>query len=280
MSLKRLLGPVLILALLITLYIPTFVWLARSWDANPYYGHGLLIPFVSAFFIWKSRNKLNRTDPSSMWAPILVLGLAMYITGFAVAMHFLSAISLLIVCLALTLRFFGTEGARSMMFPICFLLFMIPPPFLSEIGLQLQTVSANGSATIVKAAGMPVVTTGAEISLGESTFVIGLPCSGMHSLISLLALAAVLTYILAGPIYRKVLLFLSALPIAIFANILRIVSLLLVADQFGADAAMGFFHDLSSLLLFFIALACLVLMARLLGLRFRSAESTQSPQGV
>lgn len=273
MNTKKAVGPALVIAFLATLYSPTFIWLVRSWLSNPYYGHGFLIPLVSGFFVWRNRGQLKRAKPSHAGVMVLILGLSVYVAGFALRMHFLLALSLLIVLTGLSLYFFSGKATRSLMFPVWFLIFMIPLPFLNEIDYRLQSFSARVSAAIVKAIGIPVSVTGAEISLENSSFVIGLPCSGMNTLISLLALAAVFGYVLTGPLYKKGILFMLALPIAILANAFRIVLLLLVADHFGTEAATGFFHGFSSLLLFLVAFLLLVLLSRLLRLSFRGPVS-------
>ena len=129
-----------------------------------------------------------------------------------------------------------------MLFPIGFLIFMIPLPFIASLAVPLQSVSAHWSAAGAQASGIPVTRTGAEIYLPGAAFTIGLPCSGMNTLISLLALAALLLYLLKAPLYKKVIIFILAFPIAIIANILRIVLLLVIAHLWGSDAAMSFFH--------------------------------------
>jgi exosortase len=263
-KMRRIIGPLLVFAFLCLLYWDTFIWLGESWLSNPYYGHGFLIPVVSVFVAWRKRGELQSRAPSSIGAVLLALGLLVYIMGFFWYMRFLQAFSFLIVLYALIHYFYGPGATRAMTFPLCLLVFMIPPPFLNEFGYHLQSFSAHHSASLVGAIGIPVTTLGAEIGLEDSTFVVGLPCSGLNTFISLLALAAIFVYLLTGPFYKKAILLALAFPIAILANVLRIASLLLIADHFGAKAATGFFHGFSSLLFFLIAFLCLVVLARLL----------------
>ena len=262
---KRFVAPAIIIAFLLVLYIPVFIWLVRAWLANPYYGHGFLILPVSAFIIWWKRKELVRGEPVSLGIPLLVLGLALYIWGFLWRIRPLCAFSLLPVLFGLTLYFRGKRCARTLAFPICFLVFMIPLPFLNGLLPFLQSLATHWSAAIVGAVGIPVAVTGAEIHLPHSAFVIGLPCSGMSTLISLLALAALLAYILKGRTYKRVVLFLLAFPIAILANLIRVVSLLLIGNHWGAEVAMTYFHHYSSLVFYLVALLLLGLIARLLG---------------
>ena len=148
------------------------------------------------------------------------------------------------------------------------------------MSIPLQSISATGSASIVQAIGIPVTRTGAEIHLPEAAFTIGMPCSGMNTLISLLALVTLLLYFLKAPFYKKASLFLLAFPIAILANIFRIVLLLVIAYFWGTEVAMTFFHGFSSLLLFLVALLLLFLLSRLFGCSYRGVKNVDnSPFG-
>lgn len=250
-------------------YLPTFRWLVLSWVYNPYYTHGFLIPVVSCFIVWRKRRELKRTKPSNSGDIALALGIFVHIAGFVWGIRFLSAFSLLIVLSGLILYFYGSKAARALAFPLGFLIFMIPLPFIDEMGFSLQYISIHSSASLLETIGLPVATSGAEIILKDATFTIGLACSGINTLIALVALAAVLAYLLTGPTYKRAIVFVTALPIAILANILRIASIILVANYYDTGFATGFYHDISSLLFFLIALLCLVLLGRILGCRLR-----------
>jgi len=249
---------------------------------NEYYGHGFLIPVISAFFIWRHRDKLETGSFSPYWIVFFVLGLVVYVIGFVRGMQFLSALSLPIVLAALVLHFYGQNALRAMAFPIVFLLFMIPPPFLSSMGWELQRISTEGSTLLSKATPLEVTATGTTLIMNGNPFNVGLPCSGMHSLISLLALAAVLAYVLTGSWPKKVTLFISTIPIAIVANSMRIVSLLLVANYYGIEAADtdAPFHSISSVLLFLVALIALILLSRALGLSLLPSPGKESADEV
>ncbi len=273
MKAKKVIGISLVVILLSLLYFQTFIWLVNSWLSHSYYSHGFLIPLLSGFIFWRKRHLLERVTPFPPGILVIVLGLSLYVTGLLLYFNFLLAISFLVVLGGLVLYLWGNKGLQSFLFPIGFLIFMIPFPFLDSIGNWLQSLSTHWSASIIGAMGIPVAITGAEIRLEESVFIIGVPCSGMNTLISLLALAAILGYFLKGRFYQKAVLLAIAIPIAILANLLRIVSILVIANYYGTEAAMGFFHSYSSILLFVVAFLCLAAFTRLLGLRFRGASS-------
>ncbi|MFC2071782.1 exosortase/archaeosortase family protein [Chloroflexota bacterium] len=266
---RQLIGSVLTGLVFIALYCPVLIWLVGIWLNNPYYSHGFLILPVAAFIAWTKRKELVRAKPYLTGVIVLAAGLATYVAGFAWRIHWLWAFSLLVAALGLVLYFWGTKAARSMAFPICFLIFMIPLPFLDSMSIPLQSISASGSTSAVQAIGIPATRTGAEIHLPGAAFTIGMPCSGMNTLISLLALATLLLYFLKAPFYKKASLFLLTFPIAILANILRIALLLVIAHLWGTEVAMTFFHDFSSLLMFILAMALLFLLTKLLRCKFR-----------
>jgi exosortase len=254
-------------ALLTLIYWPALRWLVNSWLSNDYYSHGFLVPLVSGLFVWTKREYLKIREPSIIGIILLVLGALLYALSFFWQIRVLGGLSLLVVITALVFSIFGVRVARIMLFPLVFLVFMIPAPFIEDIAYRLQEISVLSSSWLLGALGLPITSTGPEIYLKNTTFTIGLPCSGINTLIALLALAAVYVYILTGPIYRRVSLFVLAFPIAIVANILRITSIIAVAYYSNIETATGWYHTLSSPLFFVIAFLALVLIGRIMKCR-------------
>ncbi len=279
---------VFISLLLSILYFRTFIWLINSWLTDPYYSHGFLIPIICGFIAWRNirettnenekgrEQKLNpETDPEPFkFKPgiyLFAFGLTLYVIGFIKIFPFLSALSFLFTASGLILYFYGKPLMRSFLFPISFFIFAIPLPFtfLEKVAYSLQSLSAYYPAVFIEMLGIPVTRVGAEIQLEDASFIIGLPCSGMNSLISLLALAAIFIYILRCSLYKKIALLCITIPIAVFANILRVTSLLLIANAYGAETANGFFHTFFSPLLFIIAFIFLILISVLIGCKVK-----------
>jgi len=265
---------VLLALLLSLLYFRTFTWLINAWLTDPYYSHGFLIPIISGFIAWRNIRNYKKEDefePEPFKPAILIFafGLILYVIGFITVFPFLSALSFLFTASGLILYFYGKPTMRPFLFPVSFLIFAIPLPLLilKKLTYVLQSVSARHSASIIELLGIPVTMTGAEIHLQDASFIVGLPCSGMNSLLSLLALATVFIYVLRCPRYKKAVLLSVTIPIAISANVLRVTSLLLLANAYGADTAIGFFHTLFSPLLFIIAFIFLILVSIIIGCR-------------
>ena len=269
-------APLLILIILAVMYYRTVSWLVRIWLTNPYYSHGFLVLLVSGFFAWQA---LRGIEPSEERYPapyqkglfVFAFGLLIYAIGFITLFPFLMALSFLFTLSGLILYFYGKPLMNTLLFPIAYLIFAIPLPaeLLDLLGYQLQALSARYPTALLALLGIPVTRVGAEIHLADAAFTIGLPCSGMNSLIALLALAVLFIYLLQCSWYRKLALLCSAVPIAIFANITRVTALLLIAYRYGAEAATGFYHTLFSPLLFIIAFICLIALSILTGCKVR-----------
>ncbi len=260
------------IGLIVVIYFNTLIWLFTAWWSDPYYSHGVLVPLISGYLIWTKRAELSELpkESSGLGIPVIVAGLLIHGVGLFRTIRFASAISIVIVLTGIILFIYGNDVMKSLLFPVSFLIFMVPIPFSPVIGAALQAPSAGVATTLVSALGIPATVTGAEIRLTECAFEVGAPCSGLRSIISLLMLAALCVYLLEGSVVMKATVFVSALPIAIAANVLRISSILLVANAYGSDAAMTFFHDFSSLLFFIISLIGLLIIGRCFGsLRFK-----------
>jgi exosortase len=265
--LRNKLAPLALIVFVVLVYLPTFIWLVRSWLADPHYSHGFLVPLVSAFLVWWKRSELKTAERTNLGAAVLALGIALYLTGFFCGMRYLSALSLIVVLLGLVLHFYGMKAMWSMAFPIGFLVFMIPMPFIGEMAFDLQNICVHSSGWLLRVLGLPITISGCVIVLDDMTFTVGLPCSGMNTLIALLAFTAVYAYLLAGHPIKRIVLFLCSIPIAILANIVRISSIILVARFYSQDFALGFYHDVSNLLVFLLAFVLLFLIGRIMGCR-------------
>lgn len=263
------LAPLVAAIAVLPLYLPTLFWLVRSWLHNSYYSHGFLIPLVSLVIAWGKRESLKREEPSRGAFLALAVGMAACVAGFAWSIRSLSGVSLVLVLAGLVWVFYGLKAVRAMAFPIGFLVFMIPFPFFNEVAFRLQYVSIHSCTFLLHALGLSIATIGSEITLGETTFAIGLPCSGLNTLVALVALAAVFAYMLDRPAYKRVIIFMLSLPVAMLANALRIVSIILIAHYYQVEFATGFYHDISSLLFFLLAFLCLILISRIAGCRLR-----------
>ncbi len=253
-------------------YYNTFNWLLESWINNIYYSHGFLVPIISGYIIWSMRKELASIEKKQSQA-----GLALFVGGIILqgigvlwTIRFLSGLSLILTISGAILFLCGWKFTKKIIFPILFLLLMIPLPFLDTVAPPAQTISAVTSSNLANLLGIPVHRDGLELHLSLGSFEVGLPCSGLRSIISLITIAAIYAFILEGGLLMKFSILFSSIPLALAGNTLRITSVLAVADSYGQEAAMNYFHDFSSLLLFSVILAGLFFVGRCFGrLRFK-----------
>jgi len=260
--------PWIIILLALVLYLPIFSWLWAEWSSNPFYSHGPLVLGVALVIGWR-RSRGISGRPNGWGLVAMAGGLAAYVASLIRGVPFIGALSLIPLLLGLIAYFWGATVSRRMTFPALFLLFMIPLPFIliEQATLGLQFVATKGSALMARLIGLAVTQTGGGIVLADSTLVVGAQCSGMRSMVALLALATLMAFVLKGSLWARLGLILLAVPLAVVANVVRITSLLWVIATLGDEIGLDFYHDWSSPLLFLLALGLLILASWIMGCR-------------
>ncbi|MBU1043271.1 MAG: exosortase/archaeosortase family protein [Candidatus Omnitrophica bacterium] len=259
-----------IIAILLSLiYWPTFVWMWGRWNvAETYYSHGILIPVASLFFLWQKKEDLlkQKITTSNLGIVVIIVGLLLHFGGVMIKLYFLSAISLMMLIAGLVLYFLGKDMLKKIMFPMVYLIFMIPLPLvlISNIVLRMKLFAAQMSTVMLNKIGFTAVRDGNIIKMAHSYLEVGAPCSGLRSLISLMAFGAAFAYLSGDNLIKKWVIFFSAFPIAIGANVCRITLLGWVSEVYGMKAAQGWIHDFSGYLLFAIAAVGLLVVNSLL----------------
>lgn len=259
---------ILALALLAVAFGATFRTLWRTWLNNENYSHGILILPVSLFMVWTARRDLAKLPARSTWLglPFLIAGVGLHLVGTRGDVTIFQGWGFVAIVAGLVWTWLGTRIAWRLSFPILFLLFMVPalPIFMNQVSFRLKEVAANGSVHLAQILGAPVVQRGMDLYFPSGTLTVENACSGMNSLIALMALGALFAYFGAGPYWRRGLLFLASIPIAIAANVARITSLCVAASVTDTDSASGLFHDIGGFVLFGVALLLLFAAKRLL----------------
>jgi len=269
----------LVALLLGFIYYPTFTWMWQRWfAADSYYAHGPLIPVVSGVLIWLRRRALARTPvmSSKLGLGLLCTGLLLHIVSAFARIYFSSAYSFFVVLLGMVLCLLGNKVARVILFPLCFLLFMIPAPMavVAASTLKMKLFTAHISVSIIQLLGISAVREGSMVYMPNTSIVVGDPCSGLRSLISLSALGMLYAYVVRASHLRKVSLFLISIPVAIIANMIRTIATLLIANSYGDKIVTdGFLHKGFGLMVFIIAFAGLFLTGRLLGCRISQKDT-------
>ena len=266
---RVLIAPLLALAALLLITWPTWRWLWGEWMGNEYYSHGILIPPVSLYLIYQR----FRNDRSLHWEPghgsnwglvLTAVGLAVYLWFFSQRAYYLAAFAVVAMLGGLVWTFGGNNVARRLLFPIAYLLLMVPLPFIDRYTLPLALFTGVCSGVVARLFGLDVEIIGNAVKLPNADLVIGAQCSGINSLIALTALMVLAAYLVSGPTWGRTLLVLLAFPLAILGNILRVSSLLFVARAWGAEAGFVFYHDYSGIGFFVVVLLLMLPLTRLL----------------
>ncbi|MFH1642297.1 MAG: exosortase/archaeosortase family protein [Nanoarchaeota archaeon] len=250
---------ILALCLVVFIYNTTFIWLYERYTAvDSYYSHGFLIPFVSLLLIWLKRNEfkdyLFKSDRFGLI--LIIIALTMHVVSILAEVFFLSAFSLLILVFGFCFLFFGKNFTKKIYFPLIFLIFMLPLPFLliNSISFPLKMFVTKSAVFLIKVVfGIPIKNEGFQIFFPKATLLVENPCSGLRSLISMLALGSIFSYLIKKNSLKKYFLFLLSVLIALFSNLIRVIMLCLAVYIYGSKMSSGFFHDFSGYLAFAIA---------------------------
>ena len=252
--------------------------LVEQWWTDPNFSHGFFVPAFSCFVLWQDRHLLAaiRPAPSSWGLPVILFSLVTLILGIFGAELFLSRMSLIFLIAGIVIFFLGWEMLRAVLFPLLFLILMVPIPAIvfSQITFPLQILASKLSAWILPLFGVPVLREGNVITLPSMPLEVAEACSGIRSLLSLTTLAIMYGYLMEKRVSVRIVLALASIPIAVIANGFRIVGTGLLVQYWDPDKAEGFFHLFSGWLIFVVSL--LMLFALHKALTFSRGRSEAS----
>jgi exosortase len=253
--------------------------LVSQWASDDDYSHGFFVVPLAAFFAWERRGALYRASSRPSLLGLLLVGasLAVFLAGTLGAELFLTRVSLIGVLAGAVLFVWGREHFRILLFPLAFLLLMIPLPAIvfNQIAFPLQLLASQAGEAVIAGAGVPVLREGNVLQLANTSLEVAEACSGIRSLISLLMLAIVLGYFTEPRIPGRIAIALAAIPIAIVANASRVAGTGLASHWIGPEAAEGFFHTFSGWLMFVVAFVGLIAVQRVVARVHLPSRRTQ-----
>lgn len=270
-------GWIVVAVVLAVVYGSTAKWMVDAWmlpESN--YSHGFWVPLVIAYFLWEIRDGLaavpkTRDSAGLVW---IAGALILHLGATLLDVHFLSGLSLIPLAWGLALYYFGPYVMRRCFWPFVFIVFMVPLPWIqSSLTIRFQYVSAAAAAHLLTFGGIETLRDGTILTMPNFKLFVEAPCSGLNTLFSLMFVGSVVAYLARGVWWRKALLLVSAIPIAIAANILRIVIIALLGEFYGTEVAMGVFHNWSGIIMYSAALALFLLEAWVLRVKFINTEA-------
>ncbi len=258
--------------LFLVLTWPVWRWLWAEWWRNDYYSYGSLIVPVAFYLAWRRTTPRTGQEATARRGDnrglgLLVAALAAYLLLVTGRVYYLAAFAMIVMIAGLVWTFAGLLTLRQLAFPIGFMILMVPLPFVDRATLPLALITGACSGTLAHWLGLNVSVVGSAVTLPNANLVIGAQCSGINSVMALLALTALVAYAVKGTWISRLLLIAVAIPLAMLGNILRVASLLLVAQSWGTEAGFRFYHDYSGIATFLLALLLIIPLTRLLRCR-------------
>jgi exosortase len=294
---------------LIFVYATVLAKLGHDWWTDQNYSYGLLIPFIIGYILWSARERLTReaARPSFFLGSMAVLfALLILWAGTAGAEIYMERTSLVLILAGTVAYFWGFRVLRLILVPLGLLLLAIPIPaiILNKIAFPLQLFASRFAVWSMEIFEIPVLRQGNVIELmplgasGPKKLEVVEACSGIRSLMTLVTLAVVFAYFTHGSngsqnngggggrlawlksygLWRSTIIVLSALPIAILTNALRVSGTGLLAHHYGTHIADGFFHSFSGWVIYIVAFLLLFAVGWLLD-RFRPAGGEDPRSG-
>lgn len=243
---------------LAVLYEPTLIWLWERWTLSVWQNaHGLIILPVIGYLIWKELRKIRHLPPdsSSLGFVVLIPALILHMLDAGMNTGLLSAIAFVLALPGLSLLFLGVQRTKKILFPIVFMFFTLPIPlvFTEHLHLVLRRITATAAAFIIPKLGIPLYSEEMTLHIPNGMLYVADACSGFSTLYAAIATASLVAY-MCPDIRRRILVMVVAAPVAIYANIMRIILLVLLVYWKGTDILNTSWHPVSGLLTFAISL--------------------------
>ncbi len=267
----------MLVVLIGALYYQIVIDMVMVWNNDENYSHGFLVPFIALYFLWQRWPDLKSkiVKPSAIGFVIIVIGLFQLFFSWLSVEYFLMRSSLIVVLTGLSLLFLGREIVKCMVLPLGYLVFMVPIPYIiyDMVAFPLKLFVTKVSVFIMKLVGVIVLREGNILMFPTTTLEVADACSGIRSLISLLALAVAYAFFVHTSNFRRWIIIASAIPIAIATNAMRVIVTGILAQWWGEKAAQGFFHEFAGLAVFALAMAMLVAVGAVVKGRDSNSES-------
>jgi len=236
-------------------------YLMHLWTVQEEYSHAWLIPLIAAFLLYQKRDVLERIPFRGSWVgvAIVLFGLALFAVGELSSLFIIVQYSFLLVLFGAVLAYTGWRPMPILWASLVLLLFMIPLPdfFYIQISQKLQLLSSQLGVAVIRLFGISVYLEGNVIDLGNYKLQVVEACSGLRYLFPLMTLGFIAALFFRAPLWQRLVLFASTIPITVLMNSLRIGVIGVLVDRYGPEQAEGFLHDFEGWVIF---MACFVLL--------------------
>jgi exosortase len=250
--------PAIFVGLILLLYASVLNHLVLQWWTDADYGHGFFVPLFSGYVLWRERERWTKTEikPANFGFVVMIGAIGLLLLGSLGAELFISRFSLLVLLGGMILFLAGWRMLRAVCFPLSYLIWMIPLPVIiyNQITFPLQLIASRLATSWLELVQVPVLRDGNILVMSNYSLEVVEACSGIRSLMTLMALAVAYGYLVSPQRWVRYVLAALMVPIAIITNAIRIMGAGIMAHRFGPAAAEGFLHEFSGWAIFLVAL--------------------------
>jgi len=244
----------ILLGLLFIVFLPVYPQLVHTWFNNSNNSHGVLVPFISAYFIWQKREKLREITLGNSKIGLLVLSicLPLYMVSYLGSVAVVCRAMIVFTLIGIILFNLGKRVFLTIAFPLLYLVFMVPVPdsIMGLVSFPLQLFATQVSEKVIGLFSIPVLREGNMLYFSNTQLEVAEACSGIRSIMSYTMLSFLFIYLMRKGLLRKIALLASAIPLALLANITRVTGTGILAHFFDDKVARGFLHESSGLVVF------------------------------
>ncbi len=255
-------------AVLGTVYYPELYSMSLIWASKKEYSHGFLVPLITVYIMWTKRQELCDAVVTPEWKglAVLVIGVFLYIAGNVAFESFVRQISFIVTIIGLIYLLLGKEMLKHLIFPVGYLLFMIPLPYIvmNSVAVRLRLIDATVTFKVLRFFGMPIFQDGANLELPNISLSVADLCTGILSIVAILTLSVFYAYMTQRHFITRLALVFIAIPVAVVSNMVRLIMTTGLAYFFGQRALSSAIHEFHGTVNFLINVALLVLAGRLL----------------
>jgi len=264
-------------------YADSLAFLVQQWIEDDNFSYGFFIPVISVALIWWKREEVRAAGIAPSWwgLAFLAIGLGLFVVGELATLYAVMHLSLWLVIVGLFMAALGPRATWAVAFPLGYLLTMFPLPQMLQQNLSasLQLLSSSFGVGCLQLIGVTAFREGNVIDLGPIQLQVVEACSGLRYLFPLVSLALLCAYLFQDRMWKRAVLVVSAIPLAILLNGVRIGAIGVLVEWYGQGAALGFMHFFEGWVVFLVSLAVLFgemkLLARVGGAQRASLPSVE-----
>jgi exosortase B len=259
------------------LYGPTLYDLFTTIWSTDEQGHGPIVLGVVIWLLYQKRavfgeDRLSPSRPALAY-PLLILSLLLYIVARSQGIKSIETATSIGYVISVLLLMQGTAGVRAVVFPLFFMIFMIPLPsvVVDTLTQPMKLAVSYVAESVLHTFGYPISRSGVILQVGQYQLLVADACAGLHTLFTLEALGLLyLNLVRYASLMRNITLAILIVPISFIANVIRVIVLTLITYHFGDEAGQGFLHGFAGMVLFLSALALIIAVDGMLRLVVRN----------